>query len=320
MENGEWSGQHGKSYNICMELISKLSKNKISSLYRYPIKSCAGEKLERAEIVSTGILHDREFMLVFPNGKFISQRDKGCEKLSLVVPAFISESLIHIDAPGMESIEVKKSSRGKVMQASVWSTTNMEVIDQGDQIAGWFTKYLGGIECRLVAKSETYTRAVSENYRITEHDEVSFADGYPFLMISEESLSDLNSRLPMKLPMNRFRPNIVLSGSGIPYSEDHIRTFDAGGVQFVCVKPCARCVITSTNQEAGMRISDSNDVMFRQPLATLAKYRVLEGGGAVFGQNLIHKNKSGTVSVGDVLDVKTVQKTLRFIVRENFYG
>jgi uncharacterized protein YcbX len=287
------------------DLKEQLSQSSVSALFVYPIKSCAGSSLQTAEIVPTGIKHDREMMLVFPNGRFVSQRDRGCERLGLVKPEFLNDSLVKVTTPNMPDLYVpvaKDSENGGVIEASVHKTTDIKTIDQGEDAGKWFSEYLGS-EVRLVAMAKDYTRQVSQRWAPRKSDQVGFADGYNFLLISRESLDDLNQRLPDQLPVSRFRPNIVLSGSNIPYGEDQMKTIKIGDVTFDIVKPCIRCVITTIDQEKGIRGQ-------KEPLATLAKYRMtkLKTGdkGGILGQNLIHQN-TGTINVGDNVRVLQTQ-------------
>ena len=130
--------------------------------------------------------------------------------------------------------------------------------------------------CRLVYFPEVNQRPVDEKYRI-ENDQVSLADGYPYLIIGQSSLDDLNSKLTNPLPMNRFRPNFVFTG-GKPFEEDNWRNFAIGKSRFAGVKPCGRCVLTTVNQETTERGTE--------PLATLATYR-RTNNKIYFGQNLL---------------------------------
>jgi uncharacterized protein YcbX len=144
---------------------------------------------------------------------------------------------------------------------------------------------------------ETTERRVNRYYKVHQQNVVSLADGYPFMLLGESSLADLNSRLAVPLPMNRFRPNFVVAGSG-PYEEDFWRTIEIGNNIFYVVKPCARCKITMVDQETGER--------GQEPLPTLASYRTQRIGtkqGAMFGQNLIADTAGGTVKVGDTVKV-----------------
>jgi uncharacterized protein YcbX len=157
-----------------------------------------------------------------------------------------------------------------------------------DQIDGWFSDILN-TKCRLVKMPESTKRVVDEKY--AKNKIVSFADGYPFLIIGQASLDDLNSKMEIQLPMNRFRPNFVFTG-GKSYEEDTWKKFRVGEVIFEAVKPCARCVITTTDQETAERA--------HEPLLTLSKYRKIENK-VMFGMNLVCES-AGEVKIGDKIE------------------
>lgn len=162
------------------------------------------------------------------------------------------------------------------------------------KINEWFSQVIG-TKCRLVLMPEETKRMVNPFYAVSKfHDTVSFADGYPFMLIGESSLADLNSRLQTPLPMNRFRPNFVISGTE-PFAEDSWKKIRIGETVFHVVKPCARCVITTIDQSTG----ESGG---KEPLKTLSSYRN-KGGKVLFGQNLIADQPSGTVRLGDKIEI-----------------
>ena len=153
-----------------------------------------------------------------------------------------------------------------------------------------------GTDCRLVRLPTDYRRQVDQTFATSAHDQVGFADGFPFLLIAEESLEDLNGRLAEPLPMSRFRPNIVVRGGG-PFWEDRVGSFRIGAITFRCVKPCPRCSITTTDQATAS--------VGKEPLRTLATFRRggihVPGpvrGAAYFGQNVTH-DAAGVIRVGD---------------------
>jgi len=165
-------------------------------------------------------------------------------------------------------------------------------VDQGDGVAGWLSDHLK-TPVRLVRFADDAVRQVDQRYAPRTTDQVGFADGYPFLVISEESLVDLNNRLDEPLPMNRFRPNIVVRET-TAYAEDGWKQMRVGGsVTFELVKQCARCAITTTDQVTAQR--------GKEPLRTLAQYRDSERG-VLFGQNMT-SNDQGVVRVGDAVEV-----------------
>jgi len=289
-----------------------LGEASVAALFIYPIKSCGGSPLKKAEVILTGFKHDRELMLVFPDGRFISQRDRGCERLALVQPDFIASNLIRVIAPNMPELYVPIVKDGKTIEASIHKTSGIQVVDQGEDASKWFGEYLN-TDCKLVAMYQGYERQVSQRWAPRESDQVGFADGYNFLLISQESLDDLNERLPEPLPMNRFRPNIVLAGNGIPYGEDQMKKIRIGDVIFDVVKPCIRCNITMVDQEKGER---DDGEMQKEPLKTLATYRITElktgDKGPIFGQNLVHQN-TGEVSLEDKVQILATQPSPVFI-------
>jgi uncharacterized protein len=193
----------------------------------------------------------------------------------------------------MDPITVKCTNTGKHREVSLWEDT-CEAIDQGDEVAQ-LSRYIG-IPCRLVRIRDGYVRQVSTEYAHDERDQVGFADGFPFLLLSEASLADLNARLSVPISMQRFRPNIVVSGT-TPFGEDTWKIIRIGGIEFHVVKPCARCVVTTIDQQSG--------VQGKEPLRTLATYRHVRGKGVLFGQNLVHSNE-GSISVGDVVHIVTI--------------
>lgn len=160
-------------------------------------------------------------------------------------------------------------------------------MDQGDEAAAWFSDWLGA-SVRLVHFADGYMRKLDPRYAVNADDHTGFADGYPILIISAESLRELNSRLERPLPMNRFRPNLVVKGCR-PFEEDVWKQIRIGGVELAIVKPCPRCVVTTIDQET---LAEG-----KEPLRTLHKFRQ-QAGGAMFGQNTIPLNE-GRIRAGD---------------------
>ncbi|MCP2337795.1 MOSC domain-containing protein [Actinomadura rupiterrae] len=271
----------------------------LAELNVHPLKSGGGTALTSAELTPTGLLHDREFMLVTPEGRHLSQREHA--RLALLRPHFDGE-LLTVSAPGVEAdvaagfepLEHKALADGPVVDVTVHRKP-CQGVDQGDAAAAWFTRFLESAPdaerrgpfagCRLVRF--TGRRPTSRG-----GGEVAYADGYPLLVISAESLADLNTRLNEPLPMNRFRPSIVLEGLGA-YGEDAVRLLRIGSTVIELVKPCTRCVITTTDQATAVRS--------REPLRTLAAYRNVDGG-IIFGQNAVPRTL-GTLRVGDPVEI-----------------
>jgi uncharacterized protein len=273
-----------------VSLADVLGRARLSAINVYPIKSCAGHALSEANVDVRGLRYDRELMVVeAESGLALTQREQP--RLALVKPRR-EETRLSLEAPGMKPLTLDLRQTGPALMVTIWKD-QVASIDQGDEVARWFSRYLG-LACRLVCMASVTARLVNRDYAVRETDVVSYADGFPLLVISEESLTDLNTRLAEPLPMNRFRPNLVLSGSGIPFAEDYLRRFVLGPISFAAVKPCARCVMTTVDQQAAAFAG-------QEPLRTLADFR--KGNkGVLFGQNLIHDGP-GTLTVGQQVQV-----------------
>jgi uncharacterized protein YcbX len=259
----------------------------VSRLFVYPIKSLGGMELDAAEVEARGFRHDRRWMLVDGDGVFLSQRRHP--RMALARARVEDERLV-VDAPGMPALELPlRPEPGPAVRACVWGD-EVEAVSCGGDADLWFAEFLGA-SCRLVHMPDETERAVDPLYAGAA-DRVGFADGFPFLLLSEASLDDLNARLDSPLPVNRYRPNIVVAGC-VPYEEDRWRRVRIGDVGFRVVKPCSRCAITIVNQETGEK--------GKEPLRTLAAYRKV-GGKVFFGQNAI-PDGAGRLRVGDAVEV-----------------
>ncbi|XRQ09744.1 MOSC domain-containing protein [Actinomadura welshii] len=249
-------------------------------LNTYPVKSGGGTSLRSAELTATGLRFDREFMLVTPEGRFLSQRELA--EMALMRPSYDGEVLT-VDAPGASALVHKATLDGDVRDVVV-HRTECRGVDQGDEAAAWFSSLLDR-DCRLV-------RFTGQRPTSRGGGEVMFADGYPLLLISVESLADLNARLDEPVPMNRFRPSLVVEGLGA-FGEDGVRLLRVGETVIEVVKPCSRCVVTTTDQDTAER--------GREPLRTLATYRTRDRG-IQFGQNCVPRTL-GTLTLGDPVEV-----------------
>lgn len=276
------------------EKVTQVSEVRVSALYTYPIKSCAGLSHDKLMLDSRGPKHDREWMVVDAGGMFITQRE--IPRMALIKPVLDSGGMT-VNAPDMQTLRVPYAGADRERRhVTVWRFQG-EAEDAGDEAAEWFSQFLG-MASRLVRMPDDLKRLTSTDYTDVA-GEVRFADGYPLLFISKASLADLNDRLAERrkspVPMNRFRPNVVISGCG-PFAEDGWTQMTIGGIRFDVVKPCARCAITTVDQAVG----HAPDV--REPLATLATFRRAPNGGAMFGQNVIHR-ATGLISVGDRIEI-----------------
>ena len=257
----------------------------MSALHVYPIKSAAGLAPATWDVDAFGLRYDRRWMVIDAAGRMISQRTHP--RLALVRPA-IGDGTLRIETAGMPAIEVPLAPVPSVtIPAAIWDDT-CDAVWTGERVSRWFSDVLE-TDCSLVHMPETTVRPANTTYAPPGH-RVSFADAFAFLLISEESLADLNARMPRPLPMNRFRPNLVIAG-GAPFVEDALSSFDIGTLRFRVVKPCDRCVLTTTDQATAERGVE--------PLRTLATYRRWDGK-VYFGQNVVHEG-TGRLAVGEPL-------------------
>lgn len=257
----------------------------VRDLHAYPLKSAGGTRLRSAEVTPTGVRYDREFVLVRPDGSRLSQRE--VPRMAMLRPSYDGRRLV-VDALVAVTPLVHDVRLDGPLGDVLLPRTTCQGLDQGDEAAGWFSALLD-VECRLMRFAGRRETSIGGG-------EVAYADGYPLLVISAESLADLNGRLEDPLPMNRFRPNVVVEGLGA-FGEDSVRLLRIGPVEIELVTGCGRCVITTTDQESGLR--------GREPLRALATYRTGrtdDGGRAVlFGQNAIPRTY-GTINVGDPVE------------------
>ncbi|HEY4367306.1 MAG TPA: MOSC N-terminal beta barrel domain-containing protein [Steroidobacteraceae bacterium] len=264
----------------------------ITALNIYPVKSCRGIALERARIAATGFDHDREWLIVDGNGRFVTQREEP--RLALIVTAISNTDLI-LTAPGNGTLAVPLDLAENPVEVTCWRD-RCAAFDAGDEAAQWIERFLGAPH-RLVRFNRERPRASDAAWTREVQALNQFSDAFPWLIIGAASLRDLNTRLAVQLPMNRFRPNIVIDG--LPaYGEDEVHEFQGGNVRLRIVKGCTRCAITTTDQETGERATD-------EPLRTLSKYRLdRQLKGVIFGQNAILLEGVGKeLSVGQELAV-----------------
>lgn len=260
----------------------------VSTLTYYPIKACRGFDVPASNITRMGLEHDRRMMVVTSDGEFLTQREYP--RLALITPTLKNEA-VTLSAPNFESIQFTVQSSGTPAPVNIWSSSGVDAIDQGDEAAAWLSDWLA-TSVRLVHIADGFKRKVNSLYAVNSDDHTGFADGYPILIISEESLQDLNSRLDSALPMNRFRPNLVVKGCE-PFAEDTWKHIRIGDVEMALVKPCPRCVVTTIDKET---LAKS-----KEPLKTLEKYRRHELG-AIFGMNTIPLNE-GKIEIGMTMEI-----------------
>ncbi len=260
----------------------------LSNLTYYPIKSCRGFDVTESLVERMGLVNDRRMMVVTPEGRFLTQRENP--RLALITPT-LTNDMVTLSAPNFDSMRIALQKSGANFPVNIWKSENVAAVDQGEEAAQWLSDWLG-VAVRLVHFADGYTRTVSRDYAINADDHTGFADGYPILIISEESLEDLNSKMETPVPMNRFRTNLTVKGCA-PFAEDTWKRIKIGGVEMALVKPCARCVITTIDKET----LEKN----KEPLKTLGKYRNHELG-AIFGMNVIPLNE-GKIETGMSVEV-----------------
>jgi uncharacterized protein len=263
----------------------------ITQLNIYPVKSCGGTSLDRVRLTQRGLAGDRDWMIVDGAGRFLTQRQ--LPRLALVKP-FLDGARLYLSAAGMPGIEVLAGQQvGAAIQVTVWKD-HCAAIDEGEDAARWLSNFLQ-TEVRLVRFDASTVRLSDLQWTAGVDAPIAFADGFPILVISEASLVDLNERIEQPLPMNRFRPNIVLSGL-TAYEEDRVAEFVDGELRLRIIKPCTRCSITTVKQASG-------EFMGPEPLKTLKTYRwSRELRGSQFGQNvIIVSGVDGELKVGQEL-------------------
>ncbi len=260
----------------------------LSAIYIYPVKSLGGISVDSAYADKQGLKYDRRYLLVDETRMFITQRDfpqLALLKLSIIENGFkvlnnldSSQTVIPFESDSKENLSVK-----------IWDDVCNAVMVSKD-LNNWFSSAINK-KCYLVYMPDDEKRLVEKKY-INEEHIVSFADAYPFLIIGQASLEDLNSRLQRPVPMNRFRTNFVFTG-GNPYEEDNWKDFKISDTKFKAVKPCARCVITTTDQDTAEPSVE--------PLKTLSDYRKINNK-VMFGMNVVC-NKPGLVSINQKIEL-----------------
>jgi uncharacterized protein len=247
----------------------------VEGLFVYPFKSARGQPLESVRLGPTGFEWDRHWMAVDTQGKFISQRTHP--RLAQLVPEIENEALV-LRAPQLPDLRVPLSAdSGAAVAVRVWAD-ECAGLDQGDGPAQWLSRFLGE-ELRMVRVIARPERIANPQYAGPDPKPITFVDGFQMLVCNRASLEELNTRMPEPVPMERFRPNIVLGG--LPaFAEDRIDSLTLGEITLRLVKPCTRCIITSTDQRTGERSTD--------PLPVLRTYRMDHTlHGIKFGENAI---------------------------------
>jgi uncharacterized protein YcbX len=270
----------------------------ISEINIYPIKSLGGISLNESLVEEQGLRYDRRWMLVDGKGKFFTQRE--FPKMATLKVSLENDGLRVSDQDDTVFIPFDKNE-GQEIPVEVWNS-KLTAQTSADHINQWFSDALQ-TNCRLVQMNQNSNRPVNPVYAVSKQDKVSFADGYPVLLIGESSLGDLNQKLFDPLPMNRFRPNLVVKNSEA-FAEDSWRKIKVGNSIFYIVKPCARCVMTTIDQKKG--VFDG-----KEPLKTLSTYRLVKKDGessVLFGQNLIAESAGETIKIGDQVEILEIKE------------
>lgn len=258
----------------------------LAGIQLYPVKSCGGLRVSSISIDRFGPRGDRRWMVVDAQGRFISQREQPA---MCRVDLAQDEDGISLACDGSKLSVPVPTAAAPHRRVQIWND-RVSARDAGDAAADWFSEVLQ-TQCRLVYMPDDSVRRVDGVYA-SGGETVGFADGFPLLLISQASLDDLNSRLPKPVPMNRFRPNLVVTGCE-PYAEDSWHRIRIGAMEFEVAKPCSRCVMPSIIQETGARDPAINRV--------LASYRRIDGQ-VMFGQNLLYQH-CGQLIMGDQLEL-----------------
>ncbi len=275
-----------------------MSNPVLNAVHFYPVKSMAGCAPGEAAVEPWGLAGDRRWMLAAPDGRFITQRQQPTLALASAEP--LPDGGIRLTAPGVAPLDVAvpASAAGEPTTTVELFHDKVETIRAGAAADAWLSAYLG-TEAQLLYMDDPERRRPIDPDYADPGETVSFADGFPLLLTTTASLRALNSLIAGgdhpgegPLPMDRFRPNVVVDGTE-PWAEDHWRRVRIGEVTFRVVKPCGRCVITTTDQHTAER--------GKEPLRTLARHHRI-GKSLVFGQNLIPEH-TGVVRVGDPVEI-----------------
>ncbi|WP_117235114.1 hybrid-cluster NAD(P)-dependent oxidoreductase [Vibrio maerlii] len=263
-----------------------MSQSQLSQINIYPVKSIAGISLSNAWVERQGLSFDRRFMLALADGSMVTARKYP--QMVKVQASLISDGVV-FTFPTKEPLRIRyQDFKLQPTSATVWKD-QFEAYTTIDEADDWFTEVIGQ-RVELL-----YCGEQSNRIREKLGHNVSFADGYPLLIISQASLDELNKRSPELHTMDQFRTNLVVSGDE-PFIEDSWKRIKIGEVEFEAIKPCERCILTTVDVKKGEFRSS------KEPLNTLSQFRANERGGVFFGQNLVAKNE-GMIRAGDKVEV-----------------
>lgn len=260
----------------------------LSGLFQHPIKSIAGNALQAAEVEPRGLRGDRRWMIVDGEGRFVTGREIGA---LTQIHATADGDTLQLAAAGHATIRTVAQHHAPRIRSTVWKST-VDALPADAAGDAWLSAVVGR-PLRLVFMDDTAHRAVNPEFG-KPGDEVSFADGYPLLLISQAALDALNVKLAAPVSMRNFRPNLVVAGTA-PHAEDTWRRIRIGEIDFDIVKPCTRCIFTTVDPETGERDPGG------EPLRALIGYR-RDPSGVTFGQNVIPRG-TGTLRIGDPVTI-----------------
>ncbi|KAG7397340.1 hypothetical protein PHYBOEH_000852 [Phytophthora boehmeriae] len=301
---------------------SELEFPSVSGLFLYPIKSCAGISMDEVKLTPKGLLHDREWVIIDgERDKFVTQR--RYPKMALIRPKLLPNvsadeiQVLVLTAEGMPDLKVPvmKAPEGQVRVVSVWKD-KVEGVDQGDAAAKWLDTFLKeeNKSFRLVRVRDGFTRHTKPKY--APGHATNFADAFPFLLALEESLTDFNEKLEDPVPMNRFRPNIVLRGAP-PFADEHWNCITIGGMRFRNVRPCARCGMPSVDQATGIvhPKREPSRAIVRERNGELLGFTDGKKVEGYFGSNMVVELREGDaaspkLTLGAVAKVLTLKKEI----------
>jgi uncharacterized protein YcbX len=259
-----------------------MSQLTISELIIYPVKSARGCSLKSMQLNPMGPECDRRWMVIDKNNAFVTQRK--VRKMCLINVDQQANG-IRLSVEGMSACTVEQPISADLLTSSVWGA-EVKGFDCGDEVAAWLTEFLSK-DCRLIYMPDDYKRVVDTDFA-HQQEQVGFADGFPLLIATQASLDDFSDKLGYKVGMERFRPNIVISGNN-SYAEDEWQTIAIGDIELSLVKPCARCIMPSVNPATAAKETAVNQ--------TLQMHR-RRGSDTFFGQNALY-NRLGTIHFGD---------------------
>ncbi len=262
-----------------------MNQLKLSDIFIYPVKSLAGFRLESCEVDQKGFKYDRHWMIIDQDNRFLSQRE--IPSMSQIQTRISQDELILSIANDSVTLPLEEIEQPTI-DTTIWRD-RCKAHPVSREIDQWLSDYLHR-DCQLVCQG-LQKRPVDSAYG-TQNDQTTFSDGFPFLIISDASLTDLNEKMQQSLPMQRFRPNLVISDCD-SFAEDYWRKIQIGAISFRLPKPCSRCSVTTIDLETGQQS--------KEPLSTLNKFRKWQQA-VYFGQNAIH-DQTGLLSIGDKVQI-----------------